>query len=204
MAFFEPGYFQDAREGFAAQFNQETGSIVYRKNGVGEGFIVSVKEREKFIEDYNKFLSRQRWYMFIIVPFLFLTIVPFSLALDLDQSGFGILFVIYLSGLTAWAIRSNYSAFAAPATALANRQTSGPNVTQSQARRDWLKKRDWSTFVLGPAAALLISYKMDVFEAPFALDRIFWTIMSIGILLLFAVQAVRKWTIEKEDRVKDR
>jgi hypothetical protein len=204
VAFLEPSGFQDMRENFAAQFKDEAGKLVYRKNGFGEGIIVSLKERDDFIEDFNKYVSKIKWYFFAVIFLVLLLPFAFSIILELEEAGFYMMFLIFFAAFVAWFGRSISRAMAAPAAALADRQPARANLTRSEVERDWLKKQDWSTFVLGPAIAMLLSYRMDVFEAPFALDRIFWTMMSIGILLLFAVQAVRKWIIEKEDRVKDR
>ena len=97
-------------------------------------------------------------------------------------------------------VRANYRALVAPAVQLANRLPSTPTITPLEVRRRWLKERDWSTFALGPAGALLIGYKSKLYEAPFALSNIFWTVMVAAILGLFGLQAVRKWRIEREDR----
>jgi hypothetical protein len=204
VAFLEPGYFQDMREGFAAQFKNEVEGIVYRKNGIGAKIVVSPEERQKFIDDFEKYLRKFFWTTLGSVAIMPILSIVISLSLRLNFAGLCISFILFFLIYGVWTHRSSSRAFAAPETAAARRQTSGPMVTRSQARRDWLKKLDWSTFVVGPASATWISYRMDVFANPFALDRIFWTIMSLGILLLFAVQAVRKWNIEKEDRVKDR
>lgn len=204
MAFLEPSRFQDMREAFASQFKDELNGIVYRKHGIGEGVVVSSEERDKFVENFNKYLSKIRWHLIGCVCVSI--VLPFVIGglFSLRANNLGILFWTFMAVGILWFVRSNHRAFGAPAVALADRQPSGATVTKTEAQRDVLKKLDWSTFALGPAIAMLISYRMEVFDAPFALDRIFWTIMSVGILLLFAVQAVRKWTIEKDDRLKDK
>lgn len=187
------------RESFASQFTTDHDIIVYRQYGNGEGVIISAEEHEKFLKQFDKYLFRAHVKM---VGLIFFVIIAGTASVFIFQSlidwFYGILlFPLFL--VMVWFLKANHRALGAPALQLADRLPAAPPLDPLEARRRWLKDRDWSTFALGPAAALLIGFKTKFYEAPFALGNIFWTAMIAAILGLFGVQAVRKWRIERED-----
>jgi hypothetical protein len=197
---FEPSQFQSMRDSFAAQFKIDDRTISYRKNGTGEGVIISSSEYDQFIEDFDRHLAKMKWHLWGWISGIIVVATALAIRFQITDNRFYFLIGIPLLVFLAWMLRANYRALVAPAVQLANRLPSAPTITPLEARRRWLKERDWSTFALGPAGALLIGYKSKLYEAPFALGNIFWTVMVAAILGLFGLQAVRKWRIEREDR----
>jgi hypothetical protein len=187
------------RESFASQFTTDRDIIVYRKYGNGEGVIISAEEHEQFLKQFDKYLFRTHLKLFGLINFVLFVSSALVLGLKFPIDWFFGIFLPPLFLVMAWFLKANHRALGAPALQLADRLPAAPSLDPLEARRRWLKNRDWSTFALGPAAALLIGYKTKFYEAPFALSNVFWTAMIAAILGLFGVQAVRKWRIERED-----
>ena len=198
MAFLEPSSYATLRRQFAAQFDDEDSRLVFRANGSGAAIPVSAAERDMFIADYDRFLSRWRWTMILwLVPGLLIA-VAILVALDVVDGPwlYGSIVAAIAPGLI-YSIRSSYRARTVPKQALAQRPAVSPALTRDVARRKGLRAIPWPTLALAPAYAAFLAWRYGVLASPLAPKHLFWTLLAGGMIVLSARQAVGKWRAEQ-------
>ncbi len=200
MTCLEPGSYPAMRRQFAAQFDEEDGRLVFRANGSGPAILVTATERDAFIMDYDRFLSRWRWQMiFWIIPGILVAgIVMFAVGiLDGPMIYVGI-FAGIAPGLIV-SIRSAYRARDMPKRELADRALVAPALPKDVARRKVLGSIPWPGLALGPAYTVYLMWRYHALSSPFAPNHMFWTLAAGGMIVLCAVQAMRKWRAGRVD-----
>ncbi len=186
------------RANFAAQFDDEDGRLVFRANGSGPAIPVSAVERDSFVADYDRFLSRWRWRM---IMWLVAGLVVAGAALFLLDLLDGAALYIGIAAGTAPAmiiwLRAAKRARSVPHYVLADRATVAPALAKDVARGKALRALPWPSLALLPAYAGFMLWRYDVWLSPFVSDHLFWTVLAAAMVVVCAVQAWRKWRVER-------
>jgi hypothetical protein len=191
-------YFKQMFEGFEKQFPEEGGEIAFRQDGKGAPVRVSAAERDAFISGFR----RATWISFGVVMLATLLLAGgvVWLALQSDAEftplplyiGFGVTFVGLLAAVW-WAWR-------APVRALRYRASSGQALTREEVERKFFENLSYGKIagITGAVALALfsLSRKEDLLHGWSRL----WLVFFGAILILIAVQTIRKWRYEARKR----
>ena len=182
---------------FAARFEPEGESYLYRSGPKTAPIRVSVSERNDFIETYRNSLRTTYW-ISIAAGVLLLAVLAAYVAISGYDTGDGwlvasaIFTVLPAAGLFQWQ-------FYAPARQLKGRTPSGEGRSSSEARRRAYAQYSYAnsiaTACIGSGIIGVRLLRHDSFDG----WNILYLIAGIGLVLAAAVQAFLKWKITRED-----
>jgi hypothetical protein len=176
---------------FAAQFTLEGSGFLYRRNQVGAGYLVSVAERDAFVAAHRREWRRIFWAAILGV----VVVVGAMVALfEEPDKGVTIAATIVLIGLLTllhlWAWRR-------PERVLARRVPSLPALDRGAARRKNLSQVTWGNLALGPVFALVLASRAWRDDGGVRGWSALWLVAAVGLMGMSAVQAWRKWRVER-------
>jgi hypothetical protein len=182
------------REAFEAQFELRDGRYLYRRNQRGEPIPVNPEERERFIRQY---IGRVRWILggMTVAIVVFTALVAWwSVATGNDLSE--MIVFVGLIAIAIVAIAAMYHVQGAPARELEGRSSVGRERSKEEMRAIFLSKITYGRLAGAAVAGVLLvahrASKEDIFSG---WHRI-WLVAGAGLVLLSAVQALRKWLFE--------
>jgi tetratricopeptide (TPR) repeat protein len=190
-----------SRQLFADQFEPYGSGFTYRRSQKGEAINVTAQERERFLDQFEHHIRRAKW-----IIYLGLTVVLGSIILLPVWRGGDSLEAIAFAGIAL--VMVPYFAYfrwawAAPARELAGRTPiAGPRAPQEVQRlkfeRITYKQLGWAA--LGGVAIPFIGNSRD--DVLSGWNRL-WLVFGVGLIVLAAVQAFRKWRFEQEDSLRN-
>lgn len=189
------GNFERVYQTFADQFSPEGSGFVYRKSMKGAPIAVTMDERDAFIGQFRKHVRFTSWAMmigFLLVLGLLVAVGAESES-ELYQiemyAGIGVVCAIYMF-MFFWV-------WNAPSRALARRAVLGNALTKAEARKLALSRMTYGQLAGAVALALFLVWKAS--EGGDLMHG--WGIASLvfagGMTCLAAVQAFRKWRMER-------
>ena len=197
MATSASGIWDRVRQSFADQFEQDGTSFVYRRSQKGEAIRVSADERRKFIDQFDQNVRRAKWIIYGGLTLVLGCLISFSLleGFDLSQAaifvGIGFVMIPYFA-YYRWA-------WAAPSRELGSCTPIAGERPADEVRRLRFERMTYGQLAGAAFGGLMIpligSSRQDVFSGWSRL----WLVFGGGLVLLAAVQAFRKWRLEKED-----
>jgi hypothetical protein len=183
------------RRSFAGQFEPDGDGFLYRKGMKGPPIRVSAVEMASFEATY---LRQVRYAMWSIVP-LTLGLVGLLVWLNPDTESVAANVALYAGVIAILTppIVLMYRARSAPARALADRRPEGPERSKAEFRRVKLATISYGQLAFAALAGCALvwkqSFRVDVFHGWGEL----WLAFGAGIIVLAAVQALRKWLSER-------
>lgn len=183
---------------FADQFAEDGAGFIYRKSMKGAPIHVTAEERDSFVAAFRRHMRYTFWGMVVgIVLVAGMLVVLESddrapLNMPTSYVGIGVVCAAYLAAyMWSWN---------APARALEHRPLAGNALTRDEARMMALSRMTYRQLGFACVAALLlvwnVSARNDVLHGWGRL----WLVFAAGIAVAAAVQAVRKWRMERSER----
>ena len=189
-------HFSTLVDAFAKRFEPESGDYMFRSTLAAPGIRVSAAERNRFVADYERGLKRGLWTAMAVMVVGVLAVVP--AAADNPDLVLGpiISAALILPGVAfvGWSMRLRK----APDRALAGRTASTCGRSKEEARRLALKSVTWGRLALVPVGAAFILVRANAKGTLLVGWNRLWVAFAALLLVLAAVQAVRKWLAERE------
>jgi hypothetical protein len=185
------------RQGFADQFEPDGSNYLYRRRLKDAPIQVTAAERDRYVENYSRFVRYWYWGTLggtILVALLFVTY-----AMETNDFpklglyiGLGFLFILLMG--------ANYWARDLPTRELRGRGTSGDAWTPQDVKRITFSKITYGRLAGGVALALFIPFRVGLHANLLEGWNRLWFAVSAGLILLCAVQAFRKWRFESSQK----
>ena len=193
-------------EQFRRQFSEEDGGKVYRRYGKGAGYYISEEQRSEWTDRFRRRQRRPWMYLTLglsaVIPmFITLEVLVFAKAeVEPWRIAAGTLLVV--APASAWALVASRRAMVEPARELENVAPAFPAYSEAEWRRKCLGEMSWRTLSLAPLAGLLVVWRMsEEFDIWHGWGRLAW-LAPAGLLVLSAVQALRKFRLTGQNTVE--
>jgi hypothetical protein len=188
------GRLEFARALFTEQFEPSRTGFLYRKSRKGAPIAVSAEERDRFIAAYATFLTYGYWGLFAALIALSLAATIFSQAVRSPSEGEFTAAVLLIFALF---VAAHSWAWNAPMRALRGRGAVGPAPSREEAARQTFSRITWPRLGLGLLFPAYLLYRYSV-RSDWDLGRNWFLLALAGlIIIVIAVQAFRKWRIER-------
>jgi len=180
---------------FAKRFEPRGDGYLFRERLGAPGYEISAAERDAFVEQFNRRMTWMNWILFGGGFVLLLGAAWLSVALAFTDPGplifavMGLMFVGYMPAV--------FWLWGDPKRRLAARAAAVPGLDKASARREGLRKLDWSRLGLCVLFAVFLVFKAYGEDPSFGSGwSRAWLALAAALLIVAAVQAVRKWRIE--------
>ena len=175
---------------FAEQFTPHGSGFLYRRDHTGAGYAISVAERDAFVAAYARAWRVCFWAITSgVVVLIGVTVVLFDEpSMVVTVSGTGALIALF----TWLHLRS----WRRPERELARRMPSLPALDRQAARREKLSRIGWGNLALVPIFAAMLAMRGWRDGGVHGWDAL-WIVAGAALIVLCAVQAVRKWRVER-------
>jgi tetratricopeptide (TPR) repeat protein len=186
-----------ARQSFADQFEPRGNDFIYRKSQKGAGFKVTSAERHRFVESFDNHLRRAKWIIGIGCAVVLGIVVALSMYLNMDPStpiifaGVGLAMIPYLAYFR-WA-------WVGPARELANRIPVAGERSPEDVQRLRFQRMSYGQLASAAFGGLAVPFVGVSRGGIFSGWNELWLVFGGAIVLLTAVQALRKWRFEHEN-----
>lgn len=198
MAFGADRY-ANLRNNFAEQFEESGGRLVFRANGRGPALPVTIAERDAFISEYDRYLSRFIWrLLLLLIPAIILD-AALAVSFHIDGAWSYVLILLSTAPFLAWSIVTGYRARKVPSVALATRSPIAAALSPEAARQRSLQRIAWPSLLLPIGYATYLVLRYHLVDQPLSAAHAGWAIASAGLVAISVVQAVRKWRFDRED-----
>jgi hypothetical protein len=186
-----------ARNAFADQFEQFGNGLVYRRSQKGQAISVTVAERRKLTEDFDRRLRRANWIIYIGLTLVLGGVIGFSLIRDSDLSQAAVFIGIATVMIPYFAYYR--WAWGAPARELAGRTPVAGERAPQEVRQLQFQRITYGQLATAAVAGLAIPFignsRQDIFSG---WNRL-WLVIGGALIVFAAVQAFRKWRYEQDD-----
>jgi len=183
------------RQAFADQFSEDGHSFIYRKYQKGVPVRVSRLERDGFIAAFNKHARYAIWSSVSVTVGLTLLLV--CLMPDSDSPAAQIAMWGSIAALLLPFMVILYRAWNAPSRELERRTPEGPPLSKEEARALAFSRITYGRLALmalmGVGFVWKMSLKIDIFHG----SGLVWLVFGGALVLLAAVQAIRKWRFDQ-------
>lgn len=193
---FGNSYFDHIRKIFADQFVSDAHGYIYRKGQKGAAFRVSEAERDNFIGTFNKRIRYASW-----------SIVPATISLILllawlisegDRSEAKVASWIGVGAILLPFLAFSYWSWNAPTRELRKRTPESPALSESEARALAFSKITYGQLSLAALIGIYLVWKKSLKTDVLQGWGIIWLLMGGGLVLLAAVQVLRKWRFSQQ------
>jgi tetratricopeptide (TPR) repeat protein len=191
------GTWDAARQSFADQFEQDTSGFVYRRSQKGEAIRVSVEERQKFIDAFNRNLSRSS-----LILSASLVLIVGGVVLCGIVTGWHVpdaAFVVAGVGAMIPYLAYYRWAWGAPSRALEGRTPIARERSRDEVRQLTFQRMTYGNLAAaaggGLAVPLIASGRHDLLSGWGRL----WLVFGAALILFAGVQAFRKWRFEQDN-----
>lgn len=182
---------------FAAQFERNGKTLLYRRSLKGRAVEVSKAERDAFVERFGRDFKRLAWATLPLGSVSMLAALITADKLGIEQPY--LVLPLLAAGLVVWLFARRHL-WNEPERALAGRTRVGEERTRIKAWRIMARNMTWAQIVGRSLAlavfALTISRKMDVFHGWARL----WLPFFVAIAAIYTVAAKWKWEGERAGR----
>lgn len=193
---FGNSHFDHVRQIFSDQFSSDDHGYVYRKNQKGAGIRVSETERDDFIAAFNRRSRYATWSIFPATIALILLLAWLSPGSDSSETdiaiwiGLGAILLPFLVFL--------YWSWNAPDRELRGRTPESAALDRSEARALAFSKITYGQLGLAAAMGVGLVWKQSLETDLLHGWGIIWSLMGGGLVLLSAVQVIRKWRFSRQ------
>jgi hypothetical protein len=184
-------HFDRVRQAFADQFEPDAQGFVYRKYMKAAPIQVSVVERDRYINAFNRFTKYSAWGIGggTVILGLSLAFYATTAGIDLPETvlyyGLGAIFVAFMAGY--------YWSWNLPARELRGRGTSGEARSRAEIRQRFLEKLTYGQIAASACAGAFLLLKINGTGNMLSGWHILWTGLAAALFTACAIQAFRKW-----------
>jgi peptidoglycan/LPS O-acetylase OafA/YrhL len=183
------------REIFADQFESSDSGLVYRKSMKGAPIPISIAERDDFITIFDRHLRYAIWSIIILMLLGVCLLVAF---IPEDEiSFFNALMYIGIALILCFFMAIYYWAWNGPARALERRAAVGGARSRTEMKQLMLAKTSYGQLMAAAAGYFVmlwgVSERHDIFHG----WGLLWLALGLIILVLSAIQAIRKWRFDR-------
>jgi len=186
------------RQTFADQFEAQKDGFLYRKYNKQAPIRISVAERDAFIEGYNRYLRYSFWLM--IGGIAALAVVACVYIWKSGNEPTPLATWVGIGAILVLSVASQFWAFDAPMRALRGRGNDGEARSPEETKRIGFAKLTYGQLAATAGFAAVLLLKLDRHSDLFSGWNLAWIIMAVGLVVLAAVQAFRKWRFESARR----
>lgn len=179
---------------FEEQFEPEGSDFLYRRSLKGSPIRVTQRERQHFIDDYARRLRFTTWGLFTSLIVFTGAVVSWTVATGADLPD--IAMYIGIGAIALVSVAYSIWVHGAPARELARRTPVGRERSRAEMRRLTLKRMTYGQLATAAFAAAVLPFTLRSHPDLFHGWSRLWLVFSAAIILLAAVQAVRKWRFE--------
>lgn len=192
---FNNPHFDQVRQNFADQFEQDGAGFLYRKSMKGAPIRVTDTERDSFVASFNRRLRYAAW---SVLPATVLVIGLLAFLVPDVESATGKLAMGFAIGLILGPfLLFYYWAWNAPARELERRPVAGVARTREEMRRIKFAKLTYGQLAFVPVIAAVLLLKVSADNDVFHGWGILWLVLAGALVALAAIQAIRKWNYER-------
>jgi hypothetical protein len=186
------------RQLFADQFQASGSDFIFRASQKGEAIKVSSAERDQFIEQFSRDLSRAKWIIWISIVLVLAGTVGVSVVRNRDVFEPAIFIGMALAMIPYWIYFRR--AWGAPVRQLDGRMPVAGALSPDEVRRLKFSRMTYSQLAIG-ALSTLVFPAIAAKRGPL-LSGFNAVLMALGLalLVLCAVRAFSKWRFEQDDR----
>ena len=187
---FNNGHLERVRQTFSEQFVSDGQRILYRKNLKAAPIEVSAQERDRFIEQFGRWLRWMTGGVFVATMLVIGAGAWFCASHEIDLSP--PITVATIALLLGPFVATIQWAWNAPARRLADRPRVGQALSPEEARRAALARLTWGRLGLAAAMTLVVLTRVDWRADLLGGWNLCWLALSAVLLCAIAIQAVRK------------
>ena len=191
---------QRARDGFAAQFTVEDGRLVFRKSRRGPAVALSETERDNLIRQFTR---RMSWLVYgggLASVFVVLLGLAALIMADIDPPPIAITLAACLPSVLL--VLAVFWAWNEPSRRLAGRAVTGQALSKDEARRRGLDRLKWAQLLTALGGVAIIAVRIKWNRNLLSGDNLFYVALAGALLVLVAVQAVRKLRREQQRKAE--
>ncbi|MES2120230.1 MAG: tetratricopeptide repeat protein [Pseudomonadota bacterium] len=182
---------------FAEQFTPAGTHFIYRKSQKGQAYSVTAEERDCFIAEFDRSLTRSAW----IIGGGTMLVIGLMIAASLQWGGDlsrGAMFAAMFAVIIPYMVYFRWI-WAAPARQLAGRTPVAGELTAEQVGQLKFSRLQYSQLAMVAFAGLVMAGSAFLRGGPPKGWDLIWPAGGIGLFLLGAVQAFRKWRFEQDN-----
>lgn len=185
-----------ARELFAQRFEADGDGYIFRRNLRAAPVRISAAERDEAVNAFGW----SYWWLFggLLIAIVLLVVSLVLLNPTDEPVGDGPLYA-GLAIIIALFVLVWMRVWSAPARRFSHKAVAGPERSRAEARKMGLAQISWSNLALVPVMAVIVIYKGFNRTDPNVGWGRLWLVTGGGLVLLAAIQAIRKWRAERED-----
>lgn len=183
---------------FANRFEPVDNGFLFRADLKSPAVRVTIDERDRFVGDFARDSRLMTW--LFTGGLVIITVVYVALAvgagIDLPSWALALTIIASVLGLMAAFVWQ----WNAPARALVGRAPAAPGRSTLEARRIALRNLTWRQLGVGALAGPIVLVRMGArHNLLLGWNRV-WLVLAGLLMLLVAIQAVRKWRSDAADR----
>jgi hypothetical protein len=177
---------------FSDQFTPDGAGYVYRRSQKGAAYRVTAAERDAFVATFRRRIAFAMW---LLVPLTVAVIIGLALLLP-DAANTAVSWAA-VAVIVAPLMAVVLFAWNAPARKLERRTPLGEPLSRSEARRVAFSHIGYGRLAtVVPVTALLLWRVSEDHDVVHGWGRL-WLVAAAGMIGLAAVQALRKWRLER-------
>jgi len=188
------------RNSFADQFEKSGSDFIYRKSQKGEAFRVTASERDRFLDEFSGNLRRATWFIYVSVLLALGLAVVMATEAGKDSTA-PITMGALLIAMVPYLLYFRW-AWAAPARELSGRIPIAGKRSSDEVRRIRLGHLRYSQLAVGALGGLAFPFAISRGDPFSGWNQVSW-VGGAALVTLCAVQAFRKWQVEKDDPYLD-
>lgn len=181
---------------FEGRFEPEGDGYLFRHALTSPGYRVSAEERDRFVADFARTQKRALRTAFILMLVLGLAGVAWIMAFG-GKMDVPIAMTVF--GLTLVNVVVVQRAWDAPRRALSDRAPVSEGLSKDQGKREGLRRLRWTNLAAVCGVAALVAWNGYAGDPQLSGHGRAWLGMAGFLVVLVAVQAFRKWRVERGD-----
>ena len=186
---------QIMKDGFAGRFEPLGDGYLFRSRPDAPGYTLTAAERDRFVADFSRRVAWMMGILFVAIMAICFGGAGYAVANDIELSQWAIMGVVVV--VMGVSIAINMWFWGAPHRALQGRTPDVPALPRAAVGSEQLRKLGWNQLALCVGVAVLCvweGYKQDpAFEGWSRL----WLAGAALLVGVAAVQAFRKWRLER-------
>lgn len=185
-----------ARKLFAEQFEQDAHGITYRRYQKGAAFRVTQEERDRFIRQFDRAMSRGFWAVAAVILTVSASVIALSIR-GVSELHEPLLYAVMGALVLAYVWYVHW-AWVAPTRALARRTPVASKRSAAEVRQLTFARLSYGQLVLAGLAGAILPLVLAADNDPFIGWSGIWLAAGAALVSLAVIQAFRKWRFERK------
>lgn len=188
---------QIMKNGFAERFEPLGDGYLFRDRPNRPGYALTAAERDRFVADFSRRVGWMTAILFVVIMAICVGGAGYAVANNVELSQGAIMVVVVM--VLAISIAINMWFWAAPLRALQGRTPDVAALPKAAAGREQLRQLSWKRLVWYRVGAAVLCIWLGYTEDPtFSGWARLWLVGAAALLTFAAVQAFRKWQLERK------